>query len=190
MQLEATGMWSLPAMVSASHSDRRRISPRLLHGVSCTHTQTPVRVHESRTLITHPSVLDPSAPPLCSTPGELSQLNPAAKVVLTVRNATEWARSVQRTVWGPMGETSLWRALVPPELHAFRRAYRRRFFRDHVSAFFHAPSCLPLAHASYPHASPPASCLTPLSTLLSLCCGTTHRPLRPSGWRREEPRDI
>mmetsp|Transcript_11577 Transcript_11577/g.32831 ORF Transcript_11577/g.32831 Transcript_11577/m.32831 type:complete len:247 (+) Transcript_11577:230-970(+) len=61
---------------------------------------------------------------------DLIELYPDAKVVLSVRDPTSWAKSVQETIWSPYsGQRSWVRALWRPSFALMGRAFRRRFFK-------------------------------------------------------------
>lgn len=63
---------------------------------------------------------------------ELMAAYPEAKVILSVRDADGWARSVRDTIWSPYaGELSWVLAPFRPSFQAMTKAFRKRFFEDH-----------------------------------------------------------
>tara|TARA_B110001452_G_scaffold236151_1_gene215291 strand:- start:822 stop:1571 length:750 start_codon:yes stop_codon:yes gene_type:complete len=63
---------------------------------------------------------------------ELMAAYPDAKVILSVRDAEGWARSVRDTIWNPYaGELSWVLAPFIPSFQSMTKAFRKRFFEDH-----------------------------------------------------------
>lgn len=67
---------------------------------------------------------------------ELLEAYPDARVVLSVRDAAGWARSVNDTIWNPRAsELSAMQAIFQADFQAMTRLMRKRFFNDGIGGF-------------------------------------------------------
>lgn len=67
---------------------------------------------------------------------ELLEAYPDAKVVLSVRDAAGWVRSVNDTIWNPRaGELSPMQSIWRADFQAMARLVRKRFFNDGKGGF-------------------------------------------------------